>query len=143
MAHLVSKQKVFESDRVAIFNIFIRGDGSSADLSASTLIDLSADLAADRNGNACTDTKAVFVGGNMIGFSSYLLWDATTDVPFYVLPEFTHGVAPAFGNHMHANAVGIPNNAGTGKTGDINITTIGLSAVTDVGTIWLVLDKRY
>lgn len=68
------------------------------------------------------------------GMGVDLLWDATTDVLAWHIPADQYGEL-CFGNHP------ILNNAGTGKTGDLMLTTIGHTAG-DRYCLWLHLKKR-
>lgn len=77
------------------------------------------------------------------GFAAHLDWDATSNVSIMTLDEslqeevnmssYKASTNPAFG--------GIPNNAGTGRTGDILITTTGME-VGDAGYIILTIKQR-
>lgn len=101
--------------------------GTTGDTSAGTLVDVSAlDSTIGVNGLRLMSVQAA-----LTGFSCNLLWDATTDVALVELPtnqsieqDFTR-----FG--------GIPNNAGSGATGDVNFTTTGYTASGDGGHILL------
>ena len=65
-----------------------------------------------------------------------LLFDASTDVLIIGLSPDSNGF------HDYSPFTGIPNNAGSGKTGDILFTTIGASN-TDTYTVILELIKEY
>lgn len=68
------------------------------------------------------------------GMGVDILWDATTDVLAWHVPADVSGEID-FGDHP------ITNNSGSGKTGDINFTTVGHSAG-DRYTIYLHMRKR-
>jgi len=63
-----------------------------------------------------------------------LLWDADTDVVIFASPGRGEYCARHFG--------GFNNNAGTGKTGDINILTTGWASGTQVFTLILEMVKQ-
>lgn len=67
------------------------------------------------------------------GMAVILRWDATTDVTALVLQ--------GAGSLDFTNVGGLPNNAGTGVTGDLLLTTLGHSAG-DSYSIVLELSKR-
>ncbi len=69
------------------------------------------------------------------GMAVRILWDATSDVVAWLVPENGDGCFDfsAFG--------GLTNNAGTGKTGDIQFTTIG-AASGDTYSIVLEMRKK-
>lgn len=63
-----------------------------------------------------------------------ILWDATTDVTAFAFPKGT-----CYAKHCFKEVAGLPNTAGSGKTGDILFTCTGLAAGE---SITLVLDVR-
>ena len=65
-----------------------------------------------------------------------ILFDATSDVLAIELGENQSGY------HDYSNFGGIPNNAGSGKTGDIQFTTVGHTSA-DSYTIILEVNKEY
>ena len=130
MANLIEKQTIQDGERNLVLKIHIDGDGSGEETS-TLLIDVSS--------YAGSPTELVLkeIKAGLTGFSLELLWDATTDVHLFNVPDFD--VDQSFDTSMFS---GIPNNAGTGKTGDINFTTVGLGA-TDTGHIWMWFIKKY
>lgn len=70
------------------------------------------------------------------GMAVRMEWDATTDVPFFLVPQNQSG-------RMNLRNIGTPsgltNNAGTGNTGDVFFTTIGHTAG---DTYWIALVCR-
>lgn len=128
MAATITRQTIIDNDGQLIVKIHIAGD-AVGDLSAATLVDASS------YDPAFTSASLERVEASLCGFAANLLWDATTDVPLVSLPA---DAATCFPDDI---CVRIPNDAGTGKTGDINITTVGLAA-NDYGTILLHLRKE-
>jgi hypothetical protein len=113
MANTVASQVLFDGTRKHIEQYTIIGDGSG---------DLSAALMNAVSGNMGTTTKLIHIQAELSGFSAQLLWDASTPVLMMQLP------ADANIDQDYYAFGGLVNNAGTGKTGDIKITTNGLSA---------------
>lgn len=103
--------------------IDIVGDGSG-EISATTLIDPATDLP-----GAPSKIKIRAIQWDLVGFDAELLWDATTDVHAFELPRGING-----GIRFADTGAHLINNAGTGVTGKLLITTSGLTA-TGKGTI--------
>jgi hypothetical protein len=128
MANVVDVNTLHDGERNAVFHIRIEGDGSG-DEAASALIDISTLKGAP------SSVKIRAVDGKQTGFSSSLLWDATTDELACEVPAGTSFLdADMYG--------GIINKAGSGVTGDINITTVGLGSG-DNGVIVLEVRKKF
>jgi len=88
--------------------------GTTGEAAAVKLVDLSA-LDANAGVSSLHLTKVQWA---LTGFDVLLLWDATTDV---ALIELSAGE----GEQDYLSFGGIPNNAGTGVTGDVMYTTVG------------------
>lgn len=129
MANTITSQTILDGSRRVVVKIDILGDGSG-DEAATTIVDMSSFTP------AVTDSRLCGAWSSLNGFTTRLLWDATTDVPLISLPDYQFFLHCADTNIWG----GIPNNAGAGKTGDINMTTIGLGAG-DHGSIILSLIK--
>lgn len=97
----------------------------SADLAASTLIDVST------LSGGPADVKVRRITASLSGFSAVLAWGATVPSDFQTIPAE---------NPLCVDYPGLANDAGAGKTGDIVITTSGLAAGAS-GTITLHLTK--
>ena len=76
-----------------------------------------ANLSASASGKACTGVTINKITSVCHGMEVRMLWDATTDVPFFLGTINT--------NYMNdfSNFGGITNNAGAGKKGNIVFTT--------------------
>lgn len=126
MVGTITIQKLIDGSRNTVIKATIGGD---ADLTNAVLFDASAYVGAN------THNKLMKVEFASSGFSAKLLWDATVNVDLITLPD----------NHMETQCYkffgGIINNAGTGKTGDILITTTGLASG-DSGHIILYIKKK-
>ena len=133
MADAVTSTTLLDSDRLAIIQLTNTSDGNGE--SAVTKVDVSA-LQPNNYGKACNSVRLAKIVYSTFGMSVKLLWDATTDTICWDLnsdyttdEDFTE-----FG--------GIVNTAGTGKTGDIKLTTTGHSSG-DSYVIVLTLIKNY
>ena len=133
MADAVTSTTLMDSDRVAIIQLTSTSDGTGE--AAVKKIDVSA-LSDSSTGQACTGVRLAKIVYSTFGMSVKLLWDATTDTICWDLnadyttdEDFT-----GFG--------GIQNTSGSGKTGDIKLTTTGHSA-SDSYVIVLTLIKDY
>lgn len=127
MANTVAKQTILDGPRNAVIKVFLASDGAAGELTDEVVVDVSALYGAPAKVHLTRVMHA------FRGFDALLEWDATTDKGIMTLtPE--SGVSEAdfrdFG--------GIPNDAGTGVTGDILLTTTGFTASGDTG--WLLLE---
>lgn len=124
MANTITTQALVNGSKNLVLKVDIAGDGSG-DESATLLVDASAYNA--------SQLTLMGVHGFLVNFTCDLLWDATANVRILRIPDydvsqdFTH-----FG--------GVWNNAGTGKTGDVLLTTTGLGN-NEVGTLILEFQK--
>jgi hypothetical protein len=116
MADSVATQIVQDGERFAILKLTNISDGTGE--AAVVKVDVSA-LATNARGVACSEVKINKIWASTDGMAVRLLWDATTDVLAWALPaNVTYGLDfSQFG--------GIQNNSGTGKTGDLVLTTVG------------------
>ena len=118
MADAVTSTTLMDSDRVAIIQLTSTSDGTGE--AAVKRVDVSA-LSDSSTGQACTGVRLAKIVYSTFGMSVKLLWDATTDTICWDLnadyttdEDFTE-----FG--------GVRNTSGSGKTGDIMLTTTGHS----------------
>ena len=98
-------------------------------------IDVSA-LSSNAAGNACNGVKINKIWAQTQGMSVDILWDATTDVLCETIPE------NQFYLMDYSSFGGLPNNAGSGVTGDVLFTTVG-AASGDRYTITIEAIKTY
>lgn len=130
MAHTITKQTIVDGRRITIVKIAIKGDGSSGELSNATL------FTASDYSTASKDNKLMEIHYNFNGFTAQLFWDATSPVPLI-------SITKDYPNYeSYYNFGGIVNNAGAGRTGNINITTAGLASSTFDGYIILYMMQR-
>jgi hypothetical protein len=134
MADAVTTTTIQDGDRIAVIQLTNTSDGNGE--SAVTKVDVSALQPNSSDGQACTGVKLGRIVYSTFGMSVKLLWDATTDTICWDLNSdyTTDEDFTGFG--------GIQNTAGTGKTGDINLTTTGHTSG-DSYVIVLTLIKDY
>ena len=133
MADTVSSQTIQDGERKAVLKFTNISDGSGE--SAVKKVDVSA-LASNSSGTACTEVAVSKIWWQCVGMGVELLNDATTDTLIIGLSPDSNGM------HDYSSFSGIPNDSGSGKTGDIMFTTIGASNG-DTYTVILELLKTY
>tara|TARA_Y100001951_G_C11290917_1_gene272100 strand:+ start:671 stop:1075 length:405 start_codon:yes stop_codon:yes gene_type:complete len=133
MADAVTTQTIQDGQRKAVMKFTNVSDGTGE--SAVAKVDVSA-LQANANGDACTSVTIQRIYWATRGMGVNLFFDATSNVLITGLP------ADSTGDEYYDNFTGIPNNAGSGKTGDILFTTVGHSSG-DTYSIILELVKEY
>ena len=133
MADAVTSQTIQDGQRKAVRKFTNLSDGSGE--SNVVKVDVSA-LQANANGDACTGATIQRIYWACRGMGVNLLFDATSNVLITGLP------ADSTGDEYYDNFTGIPNNAGSGKTGDILFTTVGHSSG-DTYSIILELVREY
>ena len=118
MADAVTSTTLMDSDRVAIIQLTNTSDGTGE--AAVKKIDVSA-LSDSSTGQACTGVRLAKIVYSTFGMSVKLLWDATTDTICWDLnADYTT-------DEDFTDFGGVRNTAGSGKTGDIMLTTTGHS----------------
>ena len=134
MADAVSSTTIIDGTHRAVIQLTNLSDGTGE--SAVTKVDVSG-LNAKADGTACSGVTIEKVHHSVTGFTQVqLFWDASTDTIALALAESSNG-------HMDFSEFGgIKNTSGSGKTGDINLTTIG-AANLDTYVIILDLLKHY
>ena len=134
MADTVSTQIIQDGSKQAI--IKVTAVVGNTDVVTSTMVDvssLSVDPVSRRPCTGAVLAKLVYVG---VGVGVKLEWDATANVLIFDLPvNWTE-------EYDFSAFTGIPNNAGTGKTGDIVATTVAPSAG-DTYTFIFTVNKQY
>ena len=133
MADAVTSQTIIDGDKHAVMKFTNVSDGTGE--SAVTKVDVSA-LAASADGLTCTGVSIEKIWWQCTGMKVSILFDATSDVLAIQLCENQSG------HHDYSIFGGIPNNAGSGVTGDLQFTTVGHSSG-DTYTIILYLRKNY
>ena len=133
MADTVTTQTIIDGERNCVMKFTYVSDGSGE--SAVAKVDVSA-LSSNSDGKACSEVRIMRVSHAIVGMSVQLFFDATTNVLLMELAESSNG-------HIEFKEFGgIPNNAGSGKTGDVLFTTKGHSSG-DTYSIVLEMVKVY
>tara|TARA_B100000131_G_scaffold157534_1_gene152798 strand:+ start:1996 stop:2397 length:402 start_codon:yes stop_codon:yes gene_type:complete len=133
MADTVTSQTIQDGERKAVLKFTNISDGSGE--SAVKKVDVSA-LTSNSSGTACTEVAVSKIWWQCVGMGVELLNDASTDTLIIGLSPDSNGM------HDYSSFSGIPNDSGSGKTGDIMFTTIGASSG-DTYTVILELLKTY
>lgn len=131
MADAVTSQIIFDGERKAVMKFTNVSDGTGE--TGVLKVDVSA-LNANALGQACTGVTLERVHVSINGMSVSILWDATTDVPAFIAAPGVYS--------FDFDKFQIPNDAGTGKNGDVLFTTIGATAG-DTYTIILEMVKKF
>ena len=133
MADAVTSQTIQDGEKTAVLKFTNVSDGTGE--SAVKKVDVSA-LAKNSAGQTCTTVSVARIYWATRGMGVNLEFDASTNVLLTGLP------ADSTGDEYYDLFTGIPNNAGSGVTGDIDLTTVGHSSG-DTYSIILVLNKNY
>lgn len=133
MADAVTSTTIQDGDRIAVIQLTNTSDGTGE--AAVTKVDVSA-LSARSDGATCTGCKIEKIVYTTFGMSVKLLWDATTDT---IALDLNSGYSDSFD---FSDFSGLQNTSGSGKTGDIKLTTTG-HASGDSYVIVLTILKEY
>ena len=133
MADTVLSQTIQDGERTAVMRFTNVSDGSGE--SAVKKVDVSA-LAKNSAGKDCTEVHIQRIYWATVGMSVKIECDASTNVLAIGLP------ADSTGDEYYDNFTAIPNNSGSGKTGDLDFTTTGHSSG-DSYMVILELIKKY
>ena len=128
MADAVTSQTLIDGERTVIMKFTNISDGTGE--SAVLKVDVST-LAKSASGAVCDRVTVTKIHISTHGMEVRMLWDATTDVAFFLsAPNATQTLdMTGFG--------GITNNGGTGVTGDIVFSTADASSG---DTYWCILE---
>ena len=119
MADAVTTQVLEDGERLYIAKFTDISDGTGE--SGVLKIDVST-LNPNAYNLACNGVKLNKIWAQTDGMGLNILWDATTDVIVETVPQNIMYTAD------YSSFGGIPNNSGTGKTGDVLFTTVGASS---------------
>lgn len=134
MADAVTSTTLLDGDRSAVIQLTNTSDGTGE--SAVIKVDVSALATRSSDGAACTGVRLAKIVYSTFGMSVKLLWDATTNTICWDL-NADYTTAEDFSEFG-----GIRNTSGSGKTGDIALTTTGHSS-SDSYVIVLTLFKEF
>ena len=133
MADAVTTQTIIDGERNCVMKFTNVSDGTGE--SAVAKVDVSA-LASNSAGKSCSEVRVMRISHAVVGMSVQIFLDASSNVLLMELAESSNG-------HMDFKDFGgLPNNAGSGKTGDILFTTKGHSSG-DTYSIVLEMIKVY
>ena len=133
MADAVTSQTIIDGERNCIIKFTNVSDGTGE--SAVAKVDVSA-LTSNAAGVACSEVRVMRVSHAIVGMSVQMFLNASSNVLLMELAESSNG-------HMDFKDFGgLPNNAGSGKNGDILFTTKGHSSG-DTYSIVLEMVKVY
>tara|TARA_B100000424_G_scaffold217880_2_gene176105 strand:- start:346 stop:753 length:408 start_codon:yes stop_codon:yes gene_type:complete len=133
MADAVTSQTIIDGERNCVMKFTNVSDGTGE--SAVAKVDVSA-LSSNSAGKACSEVRIMRVSHAIVGMSVQIFFNASTNVLAMELAESSNG-------HMDFKSFGgMPNNAGSGKNGDILFTTKGHSSG-DTYSIVLEMVKVY
>ena len=113
MADAVTSQTLIDGGKQVVMKFTNVSDGTGE--SAVKKVNVSA-LESSVDGDACTGVVIERIWWQCIGMKVQILWDATTDAFCIELGENQSG------SHDYTVFGGLTNNAGSGKTGDIQFT---------------------
>jgi hypothetical protein len=133
MADVVASQTLLDGERLFIGKFTNISDGTGE--TAVVKINPST-LSVNAYGRACNGVKINKIWSTTHGMEVRILWDATTDVFAWMIPQNSNYLMDfsSFG--------GLPNNAGTGSNGNLLFTTLDASAG-DMYTIVIECTKTY
>jgi hypothetical protein len=133
MADLVASQTLLDGERLFIGKFTNISDGTGE--TAVVKINPST-LSVNAFGRACNGVKINKIWATTHGMEVRILWDATTDLLTWMIPQNTNYLMDfsSFG--------GLQNNAGTGVNGNVLFTTADMSAG-DMYTIVIECIKTY
>jgi len=117
MANVLTSQTILDGERLAIIKVTGYIDTAETNVVKVNVANLSS-----HGGQACTGCKLNRVWSQTHGCEVEMLWEATTPLMIITIPQ---------NNNYHldySSFGGIPNNSGTGKTGNITFTTLDVSA---------------
>jgi len=133
MADAVATTTIIDGPRKAVIYCTDTSDGDGE--AAVTKVDVSA-LSQSPDLDACTGVRLEKVVFSNVGMGVKILWDATADVIALELP------ADYSDTLDFSDISGLPNYAGSGKTGDIQFTTVGATSG-DTYSVTLYCIKEY
>jgi hypothetical protein len=133
MVDTVATQTLLDGERLVIQKFTNISDGTGETAVNKVIV---ANLAPNFQGISCTGVKINKIWATTHGMEVRILWDATTGLMTWMIPQNTNYFMDfeSFG--------GLTNNSGTGKTGNIAFTTSDASAG-DMYSIVLECIKTY
>ena len=133
MADAVATTTIIDGPRKAVIYCTDTSDGDGE--AAVTKVDVSA-LSQNTDLDSCTGVRLEKVVFSNVGMGVKILWDATADVIALELP------ADYSDTLDFSDISGLPNYSGSGKTGDVQFTTVGATSG-DTYSVTLYCIKEY
>lgn len=133
MADALTSQVIQDGGHTAILKFTNISDGTGQ--AAAVLVDVSSLSSDPLTNQVCNGVTLQSISYSNVGMGVELLWDANANVPLLNLLQ-------NWSDQLDFSDYGIPNNSGTGRTGDILITTTGATAG-DAYFLLLTLTKSY
>ena len=133
MADAVTTQTIQDGQRTAIMKFTNLSDNTGE--TAVVKVNVSDLEVQDGTGAACTTVTVQTIQFVTYGMAVQIDLDATANVLLATLPE-------NYSDTLDFSDYGVPNNAGTGVTGDILFTTIGHAAA-DSYMVVITMTKNY
>jgi hypothetical protein len=136
MANTITLRTLNDGPRNVVIHGYIAGDGSGEETD-TVVVDYSA-LSTAQPGQPTLPTdclRLMSIDYSITGFEMLLEWDATSDTVAWFMGENTDG------HQCFKKFGGIDNNAGSGITGDLVFTTVGLGSG-DEGSFILCVAKK-
>ena len=133
MADAVATTTIIDGPRKAV--IYCTNTSDNTGEAAVTKVDVST-LSQNTDLDSCTGVRLEKVVFSNVGMGVKILWDATTDVIALELP------ADYSDTLDFSDISGLPNYSGSGKTGDIQFTTVGATSG-DTYSVTLYCIKEY
>ena len=133
MADAVATTTIIAGPRKAVIYCTDTSDGDGE--AAVTKVDVSA-LSQSPDLDTCTGVRLEKVVFSNVGMGVKILWDATADVIALELP------ADYSDTLDFSDISGLPNYSGSGKTGDVQFTTVGATSG-DTYSVTLYCIKEY
>ena len=134
MSDTVTSQTIQDGQKIAILKFTNESDGTGE--ASVKKVDVSA-LSKNTLGQSCTSVSIARIYWATRGMGVDIEFDASTNVLAIPLPADSTG-----DEYYDDRFSGIPNNAGSGVTGDLDFSTVGHSDG-DAYSIILVLNKNY
>jgi hypothetical protein len=117
MANVLTSQTILDGERLAIIKVT-----GFVDTTETAVVKVDVSTLNPQGALACTGCKLNKVWSQTHGCEVQMLWAATTPLMIITLPQNDNYFMD------YSMFGGIPNNSGTGKTGDISFTTQDVSA---------------
>lgn len=117
MANVLTSQTILDGERLAIIKVT-----GFVDTTETNVVKVDVSTLTSKGALTCTGCKLNRVWSQTHGCEVQMLWDATTPLMIITLPQNNNYFMD------YSMFGGIPNNSGTGKTGDISFTTQDVSA---------------